>query len=123
MLRPGLAAALILVSLPALAQESGDFDCVSALNGPETPGGVLHVEREGDRGRFAFLDAKGNHGEWSDVDFIDVGTIFFDDALAGHFSEGAIMAEARWDAAAFAYAGTFITAGGTPVDFSCTFLP
>lgn len=117
------AAALVAVMLPAVAQESGDFDCITNLDGPETPGGMLHVEREGDRGRFTFLDASGSATGWWDVDFIDAGTIFFDDALAGHFSEGAIVSEARWDADAFGYVGSFVTAKGEPAEFSCVFLP
>ena len=123
MFRTLFAAVVALSSLPAVAQEPGDFDCVTSLNGPDTPGGILRVERDGERGRFSFLDASAVPGHWSTVEFFDEQTILFDDALASHFSAGAIMADARWDAPAFAYAGNIVTATGDLVPFSCPLIP
>lgn len=117
------ATAIAVLTGAASAQTTGDFDCVTSLNGPDTPGGTLRVERDGERGRFAFLDASAVPGHWSNVDFFDEQAILFDDELASHFSAGAIMADARWDAPAFAYAGNIVTAAGDLVPFNCPLIP
>ena len=125
MLRLALAATAIALACPAFAAPlGGDFDCVSEVDGPDTPAGILRVELDGDRGgRVAFLDAAAVPAAWTTFDYIADALVIFDDSFAAHLSPGAIVMDARLDAAEHAYAGRIFTADGREVNFRCLFVP
>lgn len=115
------AGLLAAAALPAQAQMLGDFDCISDIDGPDTPAGLLRVETPT---RFTFLDpATAMPGKSYPMEMIGDETVNFDDAFADQISPGAIMVEASYFADAYTYEAAILTAAGRVVLVSCPFIP
>ena len=122
MIRTFTFAALAgLVSMPAHAQGIGDFDCVSTLNGGDSPAGLLRIEEPTS---FAFLDpATAMPGPSYAMRFKPPESVAFDDAFAEHVSPGAQMVQASWFEDSFTYEAVILTAQGELVVVYCPYIP
>ncbi|MBJ3784399.1 hypothetical protein [Devosia sediminis] len=95
-----VAALLSLMVSPAVAQPMDDFDCVSDLEGPDTPAGTMRVSGDS---TFAWLDpATATPGEFYSFELFDE-RVNFDPAFAEHIAPGSQLIEASYfqDAATF----------------------
>jgi hypothetical protein len=112
-------AVTVLASLPAYAQTMDDFDCVSDLNGPDTPAGIMRISSDSE---FAWLDLDtATPGEFHPFQLMGE-RVDFDPAFAEQITPGGKLIEASYFADAATFEAVVITAQAKVVLVSCPYI-